>query len=113
MLNKKAMALLIVLALVMMLLVLGAAGVMISTGHFSSSYRQLKRAQAYYAAEAALQHALWDLRTNGVPATPGNITLPADFDVNGIEDTDVTITIGNIGADIAGVHRVDVSIPDY
>ena len=109
--SKKGMALLIVLALVMMLLVLGAAGVMISTGHFSSSYRQLKRAQAYYAAEAALQHALWDLRTNG--ATPGNITLPADFDVNGIEDTDITITVGNLDAEIPGVHRVDVYIANY
>ena len=108
--DKKGIALLIVISFVLMFLILGGAGLMVSTGHFSSSFRQIKRARAYYAAEAGMQHALWDFRTNGVTPGVGTHTLPADFEVNKIEDGDVTITVGNFGADVSGVHRIDVKV---
>ena len=107
--NTKGMAMLIVLSLVLMLLILGGAVLMISTGHFGTSYHQIKRAKAYYAAEAAMQHVLWQLRTD--QPLPG--TLPADFEVNGVEDTDITITIGAVnpgGTDPEGVRPIDIVV---
>lgn len=77
--NKKGIAMLIVISLILMLLILGGAALMISTGHFGTSYHQIKRARAFYAAEAAMQHALWKCR---MPPSPGpgydllNLTFP-------------------------------------
>ena len=72
--NRKGVAMLIVIGLVLMLLILGGAALMISTGHFGTSYHQIKRARAYYAAEAAMQHALWKCR----------IGLPNGYDLGAI-----------------------------
>ena len=111
--NRKGVAMLIAISLVLMLLILGGAVLMISTGHFGTSYHQIRRARAYYAAEAAMQHILWDLRTNGV--TLGPYSLPSAFEVNGIEDTDITITIGSVnppGTNPEGVHPIDIAV-DY
>lgn len=107
--NRKGMAMLIVVAMILMLLILGGAVLMISTGHFSTSYHQIKRVRAYYAAEAAMHHLLWDLRTNGV--TPGSYTLPGTFDVNGIQAGQITITVSP--PDGQGIHTIDIDIPDY
>jgi len=109
--NRKGLAMLVVISLILMLLILGGAVLMISTGHFGTSFHQVRRTRALYTAEAAMQHVLWDLRTNGV--TPGNYNLPTDFEVNGIEDTEIDITISALGADIPGVHTIDIDIPDY
>jgi len=109
--DKKGIALLVVIGLVLMLLILGSAGLMISTGHFGTSFRQIKRARAYYAAEAAMQHALWKLRTTG--AATGTLALPLDFEVNGIEDADITVTIGDFEAELPGVRRINVTLSDY
>ena len=109
--SKKGVAMLIVISLILMLLILGGAVLMISTGHFSTSWHQIKRARAYYAAEAAMQHVLWDLRTNGV--TSGNYTsLPATFDVNEIDKSDLTIAISDLdqAGDPPGVHRIDITV---
>lgn len=116
--NTKGMAMLIVLSLVLMLLILGGAVLMISTGHFGTSYHQIKRAKTYYAAEAAMQHVLWQLRTgqyNLETATfPIAGDLPTDFKVNEIEDTDITIAISDVdqAGDPPGVHRIDITA-DY
>ena len=109
--SRKGVAMLVIISLILMLLILGGAVLMISTGHFGTTYHQIRRARAYYAAEAAMQHTLWDLRANGV--TPGTLALPADFEVNGIEDDDINITIGNLGAEVPGTHRIDIEIPSY
>ncbi len=118
--NRKGIAMMLVLSLILMLLVLGGAALMISTGHFRSSYHQMDRGRAYYAGEAAMQHVLWDLRTNGVVVGP--YTLPVNFNVNGINDddagaddggADIDITIGALGGDLPGVHRIDIVIDDY
>lgn len=109
--NKKGIAMLLVLSLILMLLVLGGAALMISTGHFRSSYHQMDRGRAYYAGEAAMQHVLWDLRANGV--TAGSYSLPTDFEVNGIEDTKIDITIGPVnpvGTDPEGVYPIDITV---
>ena len=74
--DKKGIALLIVMGLVLMFSILGGAALMMmSTGHFSTSFRQIKRTRAYYAAEAGMQHALWALRTGQVTPLPysGNL----------------------------------------
>ncbi|MBN2097702.1 MAG: hypothetical protein JW714_04400, partial [Candidatus Omnitrophica bacterium] len=67
--DKKGLAMLVVMSLVLMLLLLGGAVLLISGGHFGTSYNQIKRAKAYYAAEAGIQHALWRLRED-----PGSIS---------------------------------------
>ncbi|MBL7130174.1 MAG: hypothetical protein ISS45_02010 [Candidatus Omnitrophica bacterium] len=75
--NKKGMAMLIVISLILMLLILGGAVLMISGGHFGTSYHQvIKRARAYYAAKAAIQHVLWGCRT-GAPSFQNLETIVA------------------------------------
>jgi hypothetical protein len=56
--NKKGVAFLVVMSMVLMLLVLSAAVLRLSSSHFGSSFQQIDRARAYYAAEAAMHHAL-------------------------------------------------------
>lgn len=103
---SKGMAMLIVITLVLLLLILGGTVLLVSTGHFGTSFHQIKRARAYYAAEAALQHVLWKLWRD----RPSPQTLPSDFKVNRIEDEDVSIALGNPGAEMAGVQRIDITI---
>ena len=88
--NKKGIAMLVAISLMLMLLILGGAAVILSTSHGRTSIHQIQRARAYATAEAAMQHVLWQLRTNQ-PA-PG--TLPASFNVNGIDDSDILIIEG-------------------
>ena len=101
--NKKGMAMVIVIAFVLMLLILGGAVLMVSTGHFGTSYYQIKRTQAFYTAEAAMQHALWRCRrgpTDGgydlgaIPNPPGYLTD--------------SITANNLTANIE-IHRIGAS----
>ncbi len=106
--NNKGMAMLVVISLILMLLILGGTVMMISTGHFSTSHRQLARTKASYAAEAAMTHAFWALRTGNATA-PGTITLPADFDINGLTKDDIRVIAGDI---IDGVYPIDVEV-DY
>ena len=60
--GNKGAAYLIVLAMILMLMVLSASVLTLSTGHFGTSFRQIKNARAYYAAEAAIVHALTKCR---------------------------------------------------
>lgn len=117
--NRKGIAMMLVLSLILMLLVLGGAALMISTGHFRSSYHQMDRGRAYYAGEAAMQHALWSLRTGQTALpTPGNstpIAFPDANGINGIPQTDITITVEdeNTGAETPlGVYPVIITV-DY
>jgi len=105
--SNKGMAMLIVISLIIMLLILGGAVLMVSTGHFGTSFHQVSRTKAYYAAEAAMNHVLWALRT-GRATAPGEIALPSDFDVNGITDSDITIIAGDLTAD--GVYPIDIDV---
>lgn len=118
--SKKGIAMLIVIALVLMLLILGGAVLMISTGHFSTSHHQIERTRAFYAAEAAMQHALWSLRTGQTALpTPGNtapIYLPGSVtEINGIPVSDISITVKdeNTGGETPlGVHPINIVV-DY
>ena len=60
--KNKGAAYLVVLSMILMLMVLSASVLTISTGHFGTSYRQIRNARAYYAGEAALVHALTKCR---------------------------------------------------
>ena len=104
--NNKGMAMLIVISLILMLLILGGTVMMISTGHFSTSHHQVARTKAYYAAEAATTHVFWALRTGNATA-PGIIALPSDFDVNGLTDSDITVTAGTL---TDGVYPIEVKV---
>lgn len=118
--NNKGMAMLIVLGLVIMLLVLGGAVLMISTGHFGTTFHQVSRTKAYYATEAAMQHTLWALRTGQltppVPNTSFNDLFPAlvpPFDVNGINGDQVYITVGVINEtpnEPVGVYPIGIKV---
>jgi len=109
--NNKGMAMLIVISLVLMLLILGGTVLMISTGHFSTSHHQIARTKAYYVAEAATTHVFWALRTGQIaPAPPiarTNTLLPGDFEVNGITEQDIYVTIG---AEANGVYPIEVEV---
>ncbi|MFC1630936.1 hypothetical protein ACFL1I_03620 [Candidatus Omnitrophota bacterium] len=61
--KNRGVALLIALTFIFLVVVLGAAAVILATGHFGTSYRQIQRARALYAAEAGMQHALYMCRT--------------------------------------------------
>ena len=102
--SVKGVAMLVVISMILMLLILGGAVSLISTGHFGTSYHQVERTRAYYAAEAAMQHILWALRTGNPTA------LPANFDVNGIKPGNITVSIGNSGATLPGVQKIDIVV---
>ena len=118
--NKKGIAMLVVISLILMLLILGGGVLLISTGQFGTSYRQIRRARAYYAAEAVIQHALWGCRT-GTPGynlaiPPGGSITPPSITVNDpnySHTVDITIYAeGEQGAP-TGTHRIDLTIPAY
>ncbi|NQT00052.1 MAG: hypothetical protein HQ595_03120 [Candidatus Omnitrophica bacterium] len=96
--NTKGIAMLIVVAMVLMLLALAGAALQLSVGHHGTSFHQITRTRAIYAAEAAIQQALWGCRTaatgyqnldsiaSGVPRVPSafivsypNYTLTANI----------------------------------
>ncbi len=120
--NNKGMAMLIVLGLVIMLLVLGGAVLMISTGHFGTTFHQVSRTKAYYATEAAMQHTLWALRTGQLVGPVSGSTSgtfenlfpdAAPFDVNGVKGDQVQITISAIDYSVTdpdGVYPVDIKV---
>lgn len=70
--NKKGIAMLIVIGIVLALVTLAGAAMLVSLSHFSTSSYQLKRARAFYAAEAGIQRVLWMCRTGNLP---GGCTL--------------------------------------
>ena len=117
--NSKGMAMLIVLGLVIMLLVLGGAVLMVSTGHFGTTFHQVSRTKSYYATEAAMQHTLWALRTGQltppVSSTSFNSLFPnaPNFNVNGVTGDRVYVTVGVInpsGTDPEGVYPIDIKV---
>lgn len=114
--NRKGIAMMLVLSLILMLLVLGGAALMVSTGHFRSSYHQMDRTGAVYAGEAAMHHALWSLRT-GQTALPaaGSTNIPFPNTINDIPPADITITVydENTAAETPpGVHPIEITV-DY
>ena len=74
--SKKGIAMLIVVSFILMLLILGGGVLMVSTGHFGTSFYQVKRARAYHAAEAAIQRVLWGCHT-GAPGFQNLETIVA------------------------------------
>ncbi len=66
--NKKGIALLIVIGIIITLVTLAGAVILISLSHFNTSFYQIERARAFYAAEAGVQHALWMCRTGNLPS---------------------------------------------
>ena len=105
--NRKGMAMLIVIGLVLMLLTLGGAVWMISAGHFGTSYHQIKRARAYYAAEAAMQHALWRCR---VPSPAGygleSLTFPyTDPSPPTVTDPNYSFTPKIVILELGGIYE--------
>ncbi len=107
--DKKGLALLIVIGLVLMLSILGGTVLMVSTGHFSTSFRQIKRARAYYAAEAAMQHALWSCRSGEYDLSSVPINRPDEINVNGL-DVDVRVGAMGSGAAPAGTYPVTIAV---
>lgn len=66
--NKKGLAMSIVIAIILALLSLTGAAILISLSHLKTSSYQLKRARAFYVAEAGIQRVLWMCRTGNLPA---------------------------------------------
>lgn len=102
--NKKGIVMLIVIGIIFALVVLAGAAMLISLSHFSTSSYQLERARAFYAAEAALQHALWECREGNYDLIVG------DNDSITIDGLAITIGITPQGAD--GINPVFVVV-DY
>ncbi|MBU3933478.1 MAG: hypothetical protein KKH11_02280 [Candidatus Omnitrophica bacterium] len=90
--SRKGVAMLIVISLVLMLLILGGATLIISTGHFGTSYHQIRRARAYYATEAGMQHALWRCRTAPPAGYDLTTTVWPITDLVTISDPNYTLT---------------------
>lgn len=109
--DKKGLAMLMVISLILMLLILGGAALMISTGHFGTSYHQIKRARAYYAAEAGMQHALWACRTGeyDLSSIPPPINRPDEINVNGL-DVDIRIELMGTAGAPAGTYPIRVRV---
>ena len=103
--NKKGIAMLIVFGIIFALLALTGAAIVVSLSHFKTSSYQLKRARAFYAAEAALQHALWKCREGNYDLILGD-TEPT-ITVNG-----TTVRIDISPQDAAGFNTI-YAIVDY
>lgn len=127
--NKKGIAMLIVISLIFMLLTLSGAALMLSSGHFRTSLKQVEHTRAFFAVEAGLQHGLWMCRTGNLPPGCSLTTGCGGASPWPIEDTititdpsysiDVDIKIYSPGSDPgtgipapAGTHPV-VAIVDY
>jgi Tfp pilus assembly protein PilX len=103
--NNKGIAMLLVISLILMLLILGGGVLMVSTGHFRGAYHQIDRERAYYAAEAAMQHTLWQLRTGAISA-PYNGIFPNN--INGINGNDIDIEV--LTQNPQGVYPVNITV---
>ena len=113
--DKKGIALLVVGGLVFALLILGGAILTLSTGQFGPSYHLVNRTRAYFALEAARQHALWKLRNgrynlSGAFPILDSITIT---DPNYSFNVDITVYAEGTEGAPAGSHRVDLKIADY
>jgi len=105
--NKKGIVLVIVIGTVFLLLGLILAMFMLSIGHHGFSTNNVQRSEAYYAAEAAMQHVLYQFRV-GDPS-PG--TLPAEFDVNGYTGVDeIVVSPVPVGTEPEGCQRIDITV---
>jgi Tfp pilus assembly protein PilX len=113
--NKKGVAMIVVIGIIMALLVLGAAAILISLGHFGTSYVLIRRARAFYAAEAALQHVLWQLRNGQIALpTPGNsLSVVFPNNINAIPASDIDIAIEDLnqaGESPIGVYPIHITV---
>jgi Tfp pilus assembly protein PilX len=115
--NNKGVALVLVMSVVLALLILGSTAGLISTGHFGTSFAQIRRARAYHTAEAAIHHAFWSLRTGAyaLPPPGGSTVIPFPEEMNGIPPANITITVedeNTSGQNPEGTYPVVVHI-DY
>ena len=118
--DKRGIALLIITGVVFALLILGGAILTLSTGQFGTSFHLVNRTRAYFALEAARQHALWKCR---IPPPNGyDLSPSASFPINDsvtINDPNYSFSVdirvyaeGTQGAP-AGTYRIDLKIPNY
>jgi len=81
--KSKGIALVIVMGLVIVLATLAWVILALSASHYHTTASQIKRAKAFYLAEAGVQWALWKCRTAtdpiaGSPFTHTDIEDPPD-----------------------------------
>ena len=72
--RAKGLALFIVMILMLLMALIAAASLYLAQSHFELLQEQVRRQQAFYAAEAGMQDALVRLRT-GQAVAPVNIVL--------------------------------------
>jgi Tfp pilus assembly protein PilX len=113
--NKKGVAMIVVIGIIMALLALGAAAILISLGHFGTSYVLIRRTRAFYTAEAALQRVLWQLRNGQIvlPSSGNSLSVVFPDDINDIPASDVDIVIEDLnqaGELPMGVYPIHITV---
>lgn len=101
--TQRGIALLVVLILMLLLALIAAAVLYLAQSHFELLQEQVRRQQAFYAAEAGMQDALVRLRT-------GQAVVPVSIVLDGRTYT-ANITATPQAPNAAGpVWRIDASV---
>ena len=106
------LALVSVLIVILLTALIGAASLYLVQSQFELSAEVVRRQQAWYAAEAGLQHALWRLRTDMPNNDGNNITPPLEAAIPFVLDgrtITVTLTAVPIGVVAGGQPLWQVS----
>lgn len=104
--NNKGIALVVIIGTILILLIIGATALLVANAHVSAAYMSLKRTRAQYAAEAALQYALYQLRSKAI--TPPCSDVPFPEEINKISSSNIDIDVNPLGAN--GVYPINITV---
>ncbi|MGD9015197.1 MAG: hypothetical protein PVI33_04155 [Candidatus Omnitrophota bacterium] len=107
--NNRGIALILVLSFILAVVIMANIALIIISSQTRFAHHQLSRIQAYYAAQAGINYALQQLRTNSW--STGSYTLcQSGCDVNdGDIPFPVDIDIGGPGTGISGTRRISAT----
>jgi Tfp pilus assembly protein PilX len=118
--DRKGAALALVLLVVMVVVILANVALSIMNSQSRITHHQVRRLQAYYAAQGAMNVAFDRLRagnTADFSMCPNAGACAAPFGGNAVLDPDlpfrVDVTIGNAGSSIDGVGRTVIINTNY
>lgn len=103
----KGLALMIVMILMLLMALIAAASLYLTQSHFELLQEQVRRQQAFYAAEAGMQDALVRMRAGQIAASPTvySVVVPGTYTAN--------VTATQLGVNQAGPFWIVVSSVTY
>ncbi len=122
--HEKGVALLIVIAMILIFTIIASGVMLYSRSSTEASYREMRKTKAYYAAEAALQRALYAVYSGaadgtypfqisvggqwiGNPSVPDNQKIPLTYTITTNADGTKTVS-----ASVANISRILLYFPE-